>query len=163
MLKEGAAGGPDRASAARLFLRAIEGGELGEAAAEADALFNLGLLYLEGVEGLGPPHEAVRDPIGAAVALFGRAADRGSAEAAHNLGVAHLKGAGGLARDPARALLWFARAGTADAMYAASTVSPDPDQAREWLRRAARAGHAKAAAQLASQPAPAGERGRDEL
>jgi TPR repeat protein len=75
------------------------------------------------------------------------AAARGSSLAMHNLGVAHLKGAGGFPQDREAALHWLERCGSADAMYHAARLHAElgrSEQADRWLQRAAGAGHVAA-------------------
>lgn len=71
------------------------------ALSEAERLFQQGVARLEGRDGPANPAEAAR--------LLRQAADRGSAPAAHALGVLHERGLG-LERSFTEALLWYGRA-----------------------------------------------------
>ena len=134
--KEGTGTLPDAAEAQRWFRKA--------AADEPDAMYNLAMLAIQSGE------------VVHGVSLLKQAAKLGSTLAMTNLGVAYYKGVGGLEKSLRKAVAWFGRAGTADAMYKAAQVSlelapQEADAARMWLTRASIAGHEKATAELQRQ------------
>lgn len=106
---------------------------------ERNAIFALGMMYVEGRAGLE------RDPAKAKL-QFERAAALGHPAAAYNLGLLALGGHGG-PRDPAAAAQWFRQAadlGNADAQYAYAVmlkegngVPADPAGAAAYMARAA--------------------------
>lgn len=103
---------------------------------ERDAIYNLGMMEIE------------RGNIPAAVRWFQEAAEQGSPHAMHNMGVAHIKGAG-VPKDLDKAAFWLERCGDAEAMYKLSALfreatpsrAANYTAARWWLERAAQAGH----------------------
>ena len=112
-------------------------------ASEGDAAYNLGRLQLAET----PPD------ISGAVAHFQRGAMLDSPKAMHNLAVAYVKGAPGLAKSLDKALMWFERAGDEEAMFHMHQIhsknSSATQEAERWLHRAAEAGHARACRKLA--------------
>ena len=113
-------------------------------------------------EDSGSPEEAegdIRvDGVQEAVIMFARAAGEGSTLAMFNLGVAFLKGAGGLQKSVDEARRWFEKCGTPDALHALAKTHWDAfqDSGREdadhayvrTLRRAAEWGSAEAQTDL---------------
>jgi TPR repeat protein len=127
-------GVPRDEGAAEEWFRAAIG-----ASGEADAHFNLGQMLIS------------RGEINGAVAHFGKAAVRGSQSAMENMGVAHLKGAGGVVPDAHAAAAWFEASGTANGMHTAARLHRQAgrdERARRWLARAANAGHEGARGEL---------------
>jgi len=110
---------------------------------EGDAQYNLGRLELAA----SPPS------IAAAVSYFRQGAAMGSRLAMHNLAVAYIKGAPGLAKSDTEAMRWFEKAGNEAGMWQIHKIlARDPEaiqKAEMWLRRAAQAGHAGACRKLA--------------
>ena len=112
---------------------------------DADAQFNLGVMY---AEGYGVPQDAAE-----AVAWYRLAAERGDHEAQTNLGGMYAEGRG-VQQDAAEAVAWYrlaAAQGDADAqtnlgtMYADGRGVPQNDvEAVVWHRLAAEQGHANA-------------------
>ncbi|MCC8181132.1 MAG: SEL1-like repeat protein, partial [Planctomycetes bacterium] len=110
----------------------------------ADAQINLGVLLLEGSNGVGA------DPQQAA-ALFMLAAEQGVAVAQYNLGICYMDGKG-VRTNPEQAVHWFrlaaeqgepsAEAALANAYQNGIGVEPDPAEALIWYRRAADRGDA---------------------
>lgn len=102
---------------------------------------NLGQIYLS------------ENKINEAVNLFAIAARNGSSAACMNMGVAYIKGAGGLERDLKKAMFWFRKSNSADGfwqvfktfqLYNKEEVKDNDDSKHEercWLRKAAMAGH----------------------
>jgi TPR repeat protein len=91
----------------KLFLEAKAKADQGD----ADAQFNLGVMYAKG-------QGVVKDEV-EAVKWFRKAADQGNAEAQSNLGVMYAKGEG-VVKDEVEAVKWFRKAadqGDADAQY----------------------------------------------
>ena len=156
---------PALAEAAGWFVRVIEASD-DEADALYFALFNLGTLLLDGFEA-PPPLRARLHNLGwlpcehcdggwadapelaLAVALFFAAAARGSQPASCNLGVAHLRGVGGVEQDRPAARVHFERCGTAQGTAVAAQIAEemgDDDAAARLYRRAAALGYARASA-----------------
>ena len=101
---------------------------------EGDGFYNLGNRYIQ--QGM----------IEKAVASFVSGAERGSTLAMFNVGVANLKGAGGLNKNVTEARRWFERCGSVDANYALATTYLIGSKERYVnLVRAKRKGHADAA------------------
>ena len=108
-------------------------------------LDNLGWLPCDHCDGgwVGAPELAL------AVALFFAAAARGSQPASCNLGVAHLRGVGGVEQDRPAARVHFERCGTAQGTAVAAQIAEemgDDDDAARLYRSAAALGYARASA-----------------
>ena len=112
---------------------------------DAQALYNRGLMYLEG--------KRVPRDYQKAAEWIGKAAEAGHPEAQHDLGLMHYKGRG-VELDYQKACEWFARAaeqGHVKAQYNLGVmyengygVPKDLAKAAEWYQEAADQGHAKA-------------------
>jgi hypothetical protein len=118
------------------------------AAGSAEAAQQLGLVYAQGLAGVG------RDETHAAQ-LFEQAARAGHRRAQLNLGILYLRGQG-VPRDLAEARAWLQKAAAGDDPYAlyalgrameesAGPTHADPVRAADLYRRAAEKGHALAA------------------
>ena len=102
---------------------------------EPDAFYNLGLeIVTRPPSGTGTSTGSALE-ISDAVAYFTKAAAMGHSLALHNLGIAHFKGAGGLARNLTLAVQLMEQSGELDALFQASNM----------LREAAAVAAAKAA------------------
>ena len=109
---------------------------------EEDAALNLGQILLR------------ENNITGAVDLFRIAAQNGSSAASMNLGVAHIKGAGGCERNLTKAMIWFRDSKSAEGLWQVyktlqlynqeNNQSSQDEEERCWLRRAAMAGHENA-------------------
>lgn len=166
----------DEAIAAQWFRRAIV------TSTEADALFNLGKMVLEGKA--SPPDDlqveldsgtparaharseasaplvaggSAHDLTRGALTLFLAAAEGGSSEAMQHIGIALLRGVGGVGTpDDVAACQWLEAAGSAEAVYAAGSIHAKagrPSNALRAWRRAANAGHAEARVKAAEMSA----------
>lgn len=125
----------NRQKAERLYEIAAKRGD-------ADALYNLGLLYYEG-EGTEQDYPKARD-------YFGRAAERGHLDAMYMLGVMQESGLGG-AENPKLGKEWYekaAAAGHAEAMaalgymyYYGTGVEEDDAAALDWFEKSLEKGN----------------------
>eukprot|EP00939_MAST-03C_sp_MAST-3C-sp1_P003061 g3061.t1 len=115
---------------------------------EENAMFNLGQIRL----GQGRVQEAVD--------LFHFAAKQRSSDAATNMGVAFMKGAGGRDRNVRKAAFWFSRAQSAESMFHTHTILSDlgfEDDAACWLLKSATLGHDQAMSLMARRHAQFGD------
>ena len=141
---EGGLGGltQDCAQAASWYRKAADQGD-------ADAQYNLGLLY---VNGQGVPQDYAQ-----AVSWFRKAADQGDADAQFNLGLRYANGQG-VPQDYAQAASWYRKAadqGHASAQlnlgvlyYHGQGVPQDSAQAEHWFQLSAAQVNQKAARNL---------------
>ena len=116
---------------------------------DADAQYNLGVMYLKG--------QGVKQNFQEALVLFRSASERGDASAQFNLGLMYHAG-DGVQKDNRQAVAWFrkaARNGHAGAQYnlgvlndAGLGVLQDYSKAAFWYRKAAEQGYAKAQTNL---------------
>lgn len=121
----------------------------GGGAGVANARYNLGVLYQQG---LGVPKD-MRE----AIKWYRAAADLGHPEARYNLGIAYIEGVG-VPYDPVRAASYFemaAAGGVTEAAYNLGLIhengllgKPSPDEALLWYKRAADKGNVDAKAAL---------------
>ncbi len=126
------------ADVAQNYVRAIDWFTLAARRGVANARYNLGVLYQQG---LGTPRDAVK-----AVEYYRSAAYLGHPEALYNLGVAAQTGQG-MARSPQRAQAYFIRAANLGLVAAAVSLgqsTQDRDEAIFWYKLAADAGNANA-------------------
>ena len=115
---------------------------------QAEAQFDLGVLYAQGL--------GVRRDLEEAAKWYRKAANQGNAEAEFALGQMYLRG-WGVPRDEADAMRWFQMANSVDsdgpptdwAPLAGYGVEKDSKQAAHWYRLAADKGHAEAQFSLA--------------
>jgi uncharacterized protein len=117
-------------------------------AGEAEAQFDLGVLYAQG--------EGVRRDLTAAAGWYRKAAQQGNAEAQFALGQMYSRG-WGVPRDTADAMRWFQMANSVEsdgpptdwAVVEGYGMPQDPEQAAYWYRQAADKGHPEAQFNLA--------------
>lgn len=117
-------------------------------AGQAEAQFDLGLLYAQGL--------GVRRDLSAAADWYRKAADQGNAEAEFALGQMYSRG-WGVPRDEADALRWMAMANSVESEGPPTDWTPvegygvqrDQKQAAYWYQQAADKGHAEAQFNLA--------------
>jgi TPR repeat protein len=117
-------------------------------AGEAEAQFDLGVLYAQGM--------GVRRDLSEAASWYRKAAEQGNAEAAFAMGQMYSRG-WGVPRDEADALRWFQMANSVEsdgpptdwAVIEGHGIPQDPQQAAFWYRQAADKGHAEAQFNLA--------------
>ncbi len=126
------------------YIKAAEQGD-------ADAQFNLGVMYDKGQE--------VAQDYSQAADWYRKAAEQGNANAQYNLGVMYLNGQG-VPKDDSQAANWFRKAaeqGSANSQYNlgymyrnGQGVPQDDSQAVNWYRKAAEQGNAMAQHNLGS-------------
>ena len=124
------------------YIKAAEQGD-------ADAQFNLGVMYDKGQE--------VAQDYSQAADWYRKAAEQGNANAQYNLGVMYLNGQG-VPKDDSQAANWFRKAaeqGSANSQYNlgymyrnGQGVPQDDSQAANWYRKAAEQGSANAQFEL---------------
>jgi len=125
------------------YQRAYREWKAGADAGQAEAQFDLGVLY---AQGLG----VLRD-LNAAASWYRKAADQGNAEAQFALGQMYAHG-WGVPRDTADAIRWFEMANSVDSdgpptdwlTVEGYGMPQDPEQAAYWYRQAADRGHPEA-------------------
>ena len=125
------------------YLKAYREWKAGADAGQAEAQFDLGVLY---AQGLG----VLRD-LNAASSWYRKAADQGNAEAQFALGQMYAHG-WGVPRDTADAIRWFEMANSVESdgpptdwlSVEGYGVPQDPEQAVYWYRHAADSGHPEA-------------------
>lgn len=132
----------DYKRAATWFEIAAEGGI-------ANAAYNLGVLYHQGI--------GVKQDLKTALSWYQKAADQGHPEAQYNLGIAHIEGVG-MPYDAAKAARYFenaAREGVMEAAYNLGLIYENgllgearPDEALMWYKTAADEGSPEAKAAL---------------
>jgi uncharacterized protein len=130
------------------YQRAYREWEAAAKAGQAEAQFDLGVLY---AQGLG----VLRD-LNQAATWYRKAADQGNAEAEFALGQMYARG-WGVPRDQADAIRWFEMANSVDSdgpptdwlSVEGYGVPQDPEQAAYWYRQAADNGHPEAQYNLA--------------
>ncbi len=106
--REGIGVAADAAAAVKWYMRAADAGHIG-------ATCNLAICYTEDA--------GVAVDFAKSVALFTRAAEAGDAIAQFNLGLNHLYGICGAARNVAKAREWFARAAAGGVAQAAAKLA----------------------------------------
>lgn len=112
-------------------------------AGQAEAQFDLGVLYAQGL--------GVRRDFTAAASWYRKSAEQGNAEAQYALGQMYSRG-WGVPRDEADAIRWFQMANSVEsdgpptdwANVEGYGMPQDPEQAAYWYRQAADKGHAEA-------------------
>lgn len=117
-------------------------------AGQAEAQFDLGLLYAQGL--------GVRRDLSVAAEWYRKSADQGNAEAEFALGQMYSRG-WGIPRDETDAIRWMEMANSVDsegpptewAPVAGYGIQKDPKQAAYWYLQAADKGHAEAQFNLA--------------
>lgn len=125
------------------YQRAYREWKAAAAAGQAEAQFDLGVLY---AQGLG----VLRD-LNAAADWYRKAADQGNPEAQFALGQMYARG-WGVPRDTADAIRWFEMANSVDSdgpptdwlTVEGYGIAQDPEQAAYWYRQAANSGHPEA-------------------
>jgi len=112
-------------------------------AGHAEAQFDLGVLYAEGL--------GVRRDLSEAAAWYRKSAEQGNAEAEYALGQMYSRG-WGVPKDEADAIRWFQMANSVEsdgpptdwAVVEGHGMTRDPQQAAYWYQQAADKGHAEA-------------------
>ena len=130
------------------YARAFKEWKASADAGQAEAQFDLGVLYAQGL--------GVRRDLTEATKWYRKAANQGNAEAEFALGQMYLRG-WGVPRDEADAMRWFQMANSVDSdgpptdwtPVAGYGVEKDSKQAAHWYRMAADKGHAEAQFNLA--------------
>ncbi len=130
------------------YHRAYQEWKAAAEAGQAEAEFDLGLLYAEGL--------GVRRDLSEAMRLYRSAAEKGNAQAQFALGQIYLRG-WGTPRDEVDAIRWIMMANSVEAAGPPTDwvavegygVPRDPRQAVYWYDRAARSGHPEAQFDLA--------------
>jgi TPR repeat protein len=130
------------------YRRAYQEWKAAAEAGQAEAEFDLGLLYAQGL--------GVRRDLSEAMRLYRSAADKGNAEAEFALGRIYLRG-WGTPRDEVDAIRWMMMANSVEAagpptdwvVLEGYGISRDPGQSVYWYDRAARNGHPEAQYELA--------------
>ena len=125
------------------YLKAYREWKTAADAGQAEAEFDLGVLY---AQGLG----VLRD-LNAAASWYRKSADQGNAEAQFALGQMYARG-WGVPRDTADAIRWFEMANSVDSdgpptdwlSVEGYGIQQDPQQAAYWYRLAADSGHPEA-------------------
>lgn len=123
--------------------------EIAADAGVANAAYNLGVLYHQGI--------GVKKNLDTALSWYQKAADQGHPEAQYNLGIAHIEGVG-LPYDAQKAARYFenaAREGVMEAAYNLGLIYENgllgdarPDEALMWYKAAADKGSPEAKAAL---------------
>ena len=130
------------------YHRAYQEWKAAAEAGQAEAEFDLGLLYAQGL--------GVRRDLSEAMRLYRSAAEKGNAQAQFALGQIYLRG-WGTPRDEVDAIRWIMMANSVEAAGPPTDwvavegygVPRDPRQAVYWYDRAARSGHPEAQFDLA--------------
>jgi len=125
------------------YQRAYQEWKAGAEAGQAEAQFDLGVLYAQGFG-------VLRD-LNAAASWYRKAADQGNAEAQFALGQMYAHG-WGVPRDNADAIRWFQMANSVDSdgpptdwmSVEGYGIEKDPEQAAYWYKLAANSGHPEA-------------------
>jgi TPR repeat protein len=125
------------------YQKAFQEFKAGADAGQAEAEFDLGVMYAQGF--------GVRRDLTAAANWYRKAADQGNAEAQFALGQMYGHG-WGVPRDTADALRWFEMANSVDSDGPPTDwqsidgygMTKDPQQAAYWYRMAANSGHPEA-------------------
>jgi uncharacterized protein len=125
------------------YLRAYQEFKAGADAGQAEAEFDLGVMYAQGF--------GVQRDLNAAASWYRKAADQGNAEAQFALGQMYAHG-WGVPRDTADAVRWFEMANSVESdgpptdwlSVEGYGMPKDPAQAAYWYRKAADSGHPEA-------------------
>ena len=125
------------------YERALREWKAAADAGQAEAQFDLGVLYAKGL--------GVKRDVPAAVGWYRKAADQGNAEAQFALGQMYSRG-WGVPRDEIDAMRWFQMANDPNSIGSATDweviegygIEQDPQQAAYWYQMAADQGHAEA-------------------
>jgi TPR repeat protein len=131
------------------YQRAFKEWKAAAEAGEAEAQFDLGVLYAQGF--------GVRRDLAVAASWYRKAAEQGNSEAQFAMGQMYSRG-WGVPRDTADALRWFQMANTPDAdgprtewaQIEGHGIQQDAAQAAYWYRLAADKGHPEAQYNLAA-------------
>jgi hypothetical protein len=132
------------------YLRAYQEFKVGADAGQAEAQFDLGVMYAQGF--------GVQRDLSVAATWYRKAADQGNAEAQFALGQMYAHG-WGVPRDTADAIRWFEMANSVDSdgpptdwmSVEGFGIDKDPKQAAYWYEQAAKSGHPEAQYFLALQ------------
>jgi len=125
------------------YQRAVKEFKAGADAGQAEAEFDLGVMYAQGFG-------VLRD-LNLAASWYRKAADQGNAEAEFALGQMYAQG-WGVPRDTADAIRWFQMANSVDSdgpptdwmSLTGYGIEKDPQQAAYWYQQAANSGHPEA-------------------
>jgi TPR repeat protein len=125
------------------YLRAYKEWKAGAEAGQAEAQFDLGVLYAQGL--------GVQRDLNQAASWYRKSADQGNAEAQFALGQMYARG-WGVPRDTADAIRWFQLSNSVDSdgpptdwlSVEGYGIEKDPQQAAYWYQQAANSGHAEA-------------------